>query len=221
MPNCLQCIDNTISSSKIEFSRSDFDLPEDAFVFCNFGRNEKITSKEFDAWMGLLLKVNKSVLWLLESNSISKTNLIREAHKRGVDKSRIIFSKKIDLQLHMNRQKCANLYLDTFNYNSGFMTFIALNSKLPVLTLSGKSFSARISTSILHSLNLNELITDSIESYKKIAYKMSIDNQFYSDIVNRLSQAKQSSDYFNTELFTKNLEDKYKELVQNKNNYID
>ena len=48
---------------------------KDAFVFCCFERNYKITPVEFDIWMRLLHHVEGSVLWLLKSIQWSNANL--------------------------------------------------------------------------------------------------------------------------------------------------
>ena len=54
-------------------------LPDDAFVFCCFNNNYKISPNEFDIWMRLLTKVENSVLWLRQSNQFSHINMKKEA----------------------------------------------------------------------------------------------------------------------------------------------
>ena len=54
-------------------------LPDDAFVFCCFNNNYKISPTEFDIWMRLLTKVENSVLWLRKSNQFSHINMKNEA----------------------------------------------------------------------------------------------------------------------------------------------
>ncbi|PYE01170.1 tetratricopeptide repeat protein [Prochlorococcus marinus] len=213
MPNSLQCIDDTLRSSKKTFTRKEIGLKEDSFVFCNFANNYKISEIEFNIWMKLLIKVENSILWLLESNSLSKNNLINEARKRGVDESRIIFSSKMPIDLHMSRQKCADLFLDTFNYNSGLMTFLALRSGLPVLTCSGNSFSARISTSILSAINMNDLIAKDKDEYERIAFEIATTSEKHLSIKHILKQRQLDSTYFNSETFTRDLEEKYQDLI--------
>ena len=56
-------------------------LPDDAFVFCCFNNNYKISPNEFDIWMRLLTKVANSVLWLRQSNQLSNINMKNEAQK--------------------------------------------------------------------------------------------------------------------------------------------
>ena len=89
LPNCYMPQDNTRAISKRRFSRSEFGLPENDFVFCCFNNSFKITSREFDIWMRLLERVDKSVLWLLKTNEWAEANLIREA-KKGIVADRLI-----------------------------------------------------------------------------------------------------------------------------------
>ena len=158
MPNCYQCNDNNRKTSKKEFRKTQLGLPENAFVFACFNANNKITSNEFDIWMSLLKKIKNSVLWLYKSNNYSAINLKKESEKRGVESSRIIFADRVSNEDHLSRIKCADLFLDTFNYNAHTTASDALWSGVPVITKQGKSFSARVCSSLLTSLNLEELI---------------------------------------------------------------
>ena len=68
--------------------------------------------------MRLLCKVKGSVLWLRRSNSISEKNIIKEAKKRNIDTSRLVFADKVPMDVHLARYKLADLFLDTFNFNA-------------------------------------------------------------------------------------------------------
>ena len=118
MPNCYQCNDSNRKTSKKEFSKTELGLPENAFVFACFNANNKITSVEFDIWMRLLKKFKNSVLWLYKSNDYSEINLKKESENRGIESSRIIFAHMLSNEEHLSRIKCADLFLDTFNFNA-------------------------------------------------------------------------------------------------------
>ena len=57
--------------SQKNLNRSDFGLPENAFVYCSFNNNYKITPETFDSWMTILKKVENSVIWILKSNELA------------------------------------------------------------------------------------------------------------------------------------------------------
>ncbi len=124
--------------------RDEFGLPDDAFVFCCFNNNAKITPDVFDVWMRLLRAVDSGVLWLLECSTVAAENLRREAEARGVSSRRLIFAPRIEVSEHLARQRCADLFLDTFYYDAHTTASDALWAGLPVLTCPGDSMAARV-----------------------------------------------------------------------------
>ena len=216
MPSCYQCNDNTKEFSKIPISRKDFNLPNNGFVFTCFNANKKITAKEFDIWMRLLSKIKGSVLWLIQSNQYSKGNLIYESTKRNIDPDRIIFAKELPLQEHLSRHTLGDLALDTFNYNGHTTTSDALWSGLPVLTKMGESFAARVSSSLLTSIGLPELITYSEKEYEEKALKIASNPNELRKLKSKLTKARDNSPLYNSEQFTRNLENIFKKLMSNR-----
>src|SRR5262249_61456655 len=80
--------------------------------------NYKIVPEIFDRWMRILLKVDDSVLWLIEDNQSSATNLRKEAATRGANPERLVFARRIPLQDHLARHRLADLFIDTLPYNA-------------------------------------------------------------------------------------------------------
>ena len=113
-------------------------LPEHAFVFCCFNNNWKITPAIFDVWMRLLHQVEGSVLWLFRDNEGAEQNLRKEAQRRGIDPSRLVFARRLPLDEHLARHRLADLFLDTLPYNAHTTASDALWVGLPVLTLQGR-----------------------------------------------------------------------------------
>ena len=215
MPNCYQCNDSKRKTSKKEFSKTELGLPENAFVFACFNANNKITSVEFDIWMRLLKKIKNSVLWLYKSNDYSEINLKKESENRGVESSRIIFADYLCNEEHLSRIKCADLFLDTFNFNAHTTASDALWSGVPVIKKQGKSFPARVCSSLLTSLGLEELIVQNNEEYEEKAYCIATNRIYLEDLKYRLDQSRNSSSLFDTKRFTGNLEEIFFKLVKN------
>ena len=215
MPNCYQCNDSNRKTSKKEFTKTELGLPVNAFVFACFNANNKITSVEFDIWMRLLKKFKNSVLWLYKSNDYSEINLKKESENRGVESSRIIFAHMLSNEEHLSRIKCADLFLDTFNFNAHTTASDALWSGVPVITKQGKSFPARVCSSLLTSLGLEELIVQDNEEYEDKAYSIATNRIYLEDLKNRLNQSRTKSSLFDTKRFTGNLEEIFLKLVKN------
>lgn len=64
MPHCYQINDNSQKVSGKKWQKTDFNLPENCFIFCSFNNPRKIESEMFDCWMKILRQIPDSVLWL-------------------------------------------------------------------------------------------------------------------------------------------------------------
>jgi len=164
--------------------------------------------------MRLLQNVGGSVLWLLESNKWVKANLIKEAFKRGIPSERLVFAQRVPHEKYLAQFRQADLYLDTFNYNAGATASNALWAGLPVLTKLGRGYTARMAGSLIASVGLSELITNNETEYEKLALELAANPEKLASIKQKLEINRLSKPLFNTELFTKHLEDGYQKAYQ-------
>ena len=214
LPNSYMPTDNTRIFSERELTRLEMGLPEQGFVFCCFNNNYKISPTEFDVWMRLLLKVEGSVLWLRKSNKWSEGNFCKEAKSRGVDPSRLIFADRVPMDEHLARHRLADLFLDTFAFNAHTTATEALWAGLPVVTKLGQGFAARVAGSLLSAIDLPELITETEIEYEALILDLATNPQRLAAIKQKLAANRLSKPLFNTELFTKHLEDGYQQAYQ-------
>ena len=118
------------------------------------------------------------------------------------------------LDEHLKRLQLADLVLDTFPYNAHTTCSDALRVNLPILTLKGKSFASRVASSLLNSIKVTELITESEDDYEKLALKISKDKIYLESIVSKIKKNKLSSNLFKSEVYTKNIEKAYSMTYQ-------
>ncbi len=206
LPNTYMPTDNSREISERCITRSEMGLPEDGFVFCCFNNNYKITSSEFNIWMRLLNKVDGSVLWLRQSNQFSHINIKKEAEKRNVDPSRIVFAKRAPMDEHLARQKLANLFIDTFAFNAHTTATEALWAGLPVITKTGKGFASRVAGSLLNAIGLPELIAETEQDYEDLALELATNPVKLNKIRKKLVQNRLSYPLFDTIKYTHHLE---------------
>ncbi|MEJ2125856.1 MAG: tetratricopeptide repeat protein [Alphaproteobacteria bacterium] len=213
LPNCYQ--PNDVSGqTPIELTRAQCGLPKDAFVFCSFVGEYKISRQVFAAWMKLLTKVPGSVLWLLEVNESAKVNLQREAGTQGVDASRLIFAPKVPMDEHLARYKHADLFLDTLPVNAHATASEALGFGLPVLTCVGKKFAGRVAGSLLKAAELPELITESLEDYSALALRLATDERDkLSEWHKKLELNRNTAPLFQPERYARDIEAAYAYMV--------
>ncbi|MES2473275.1 MAG: tetratricopeptide repeat protein, partial [Pseudomonadota bacterium] len=194
-------------------SRLEAGLPQNAFVFCCFNHNWKVTAPMFDSWMRLLGKVDGSVLWLLQGNDAIRANFRREAETRGIDPERLIFASRTTPELHLARQQLADLFLDTLPYNAHTTASDALWAGLPLVTAPGRSFPARVAASILTAAGLPELVASDLESYETLALKLATDRGALAAVKEKLARNRRTTALFDTARFTRNLEAAYTTLL--------
>ena len=207
LPNCYQPNMAVKNISKTKITRNEEGLPVDAFVFCNFNSNYKITPEIFEVWMNILENVSNSVLWLLETNNESSKNIIKEAKKNNINENRIIFAKHLPNKDHLKRIELADIFLDTFPYSAHTTASDFVRVGIPLITLKGESFASRVAASILNQVNLNELVTENKNEYQKLAISIGKDNEKLKNLKEKLKGSISDSNLFNSVLYTKHLED--------------
>jgi len=212
MPASYQVNDGHRKVSADILNRAELALPEAGFVYCCFNNNYKILPNIFDIWMRILKSVEGSVLWLFEDNPFASRNLKLEAEKRGVESSRLIFASKLPLDQHLARLRLADLFLDTLPYNAHTTASDALWAGLPLLTCPGKSFASRVAASLLHAVELPELVMDSLEAYEAKAIELAKDTSQLNAIKLKLEQNRKTSSLFDGKLFAQHLEMAYEAM---------
>jgi len=209
LPWSYQANDSSRAISNRAFTRAELNLPENGFVFSCFNNNYKIGAEEFGIWMRLLGKVEGSVLWLLEGNGTARVNLREEAEKRGIDSARLVFAPRMPSGDHLARHRCADLFLDTFNYNAHTTGSDALWAGLPIVTRLGRSFPARVGGSLLHATGMDELITGSSAEYEALALALATDPARLARVRAKLAAQIPTAPLFDSEAFARDLEQTY------------
>ncbi len=194
-------------------TRAECGLPDDAFVFCSLNNNYKYTPDVFDVWMRILQRTPNSVLWLLSDNPWAQENIRKEAAARGVDGSRLLFADRVSPENYLARYACADLFLDTFPFNAGTTANDALWVGLPILTLCGRAFAARMAGALLTAAGLPELITYTLQDYEDKAVALATDAGACARLREQLRGVRESGALFDTARFARNLEKRLKDLV--------
>jgi predicted O-linked N-acetylglucosamine transferase (SPINDLY family) len=169
----------------------------------------------FSIWLEILTSVNNSYLWIPLNNEIFQKNIRSFAQNLGVNPDRIIFADRLDShEQHLSRYLCADLFLDTFPYGAHTTANDALWANLPVITVAGSTFASRECASILNGVGLNQLITDNLSDYKKLAIRLAHDKKFLGEFKDHLTFNKSSHRLFNNHLTVSNLEKLFNQMVE-------
>lgn len=215
LPNTYMVDDSKRTASIRVFTREEFSLPKNAFVFCCFNNDYKFNPQVLDSWSRILLTVKNSVIWISENNEYFRSNIVAEFESRGIDHDRIIFAQRVEMMAdHLSRYALADLFLDTHPYNAHTTALDSLKAGVPVLTLMGQSFASRVAASLLNAIGLPELITNTQEEYEALAIDLAMNPQKLTDIKLKLAKNRLTAPLFDTPLFTKNLEAAYIKMIE-------
>lgn len=193
-------------------TRMQHGLPEYDFVFCSFNQSFKITAEVFACWMRILLQVPESILWLQACNQWATSNLRQTAQLAGVDPGRLIFAPRTTVDQHIARQQHADLMLDTTPYNAHTTASDALWQGIPLLTVAGTTFPARVSASLLNQSNLSECICDDWGQLEQQAVLLANNPAALKALKIKVEQ--QAKSLFDPLTFCRQLEQVYRDLLQ-------
>jgi predicted O-linked N-acetylglucosamine transferase (SPINDLY family) len=208
LPDCFQANDDKrIIATRVP-SRQQCGLSEGGFVFCAFHSSYKLNADVFDVWMRLLKAIPGSVIWLT-AGADTHDNLRREVGARGIDPARLVFAGSARYPDHLARQKLADLFIDAWPYNGGTTASDALWVGLPVLTLAGRSYAARMAGSLLHAIGLPELVTYSSEEYEALALRLAREPALLETVRRKLAANIGTAPLFDTARFTRHMEAAY------------
>ena len=116
---------------------------------------------------------------------------------------------------HFARQRLADLFLDTPGYNAHTTASDALWAGLPVLTCIGTTFAGRVAASLLQSVGLPELVTETLDDYEALALELARRPAVLAGFRQRLAQNRLTHPLFDTARFTRHLERAYETMLEN------
>jgi predicted O-linked N-acetylglucosamine transferase (SPINDLY family) len=112
-------------------------LADDIIIMGNFNQLYKIEPTTFRAWLRILARVPKAVIWLLRFPELGEANLRRTAKKWAGEEvaSRLLFTDVAPKSQHITRARVCDLFLDTPECNAHTTAADVLWSSTPLLTL--------------------------------------------------------------------------------------
>jgi len=214
LPHSYQVNDSQRVVSERTLTRAEAGLPETGFVFCCFNNTFKILPATFDGWMRILQRVPGSVLWLLRDSAAAEENLRKEAAQRGIDPARLVFAPRLPTEEHLARHRLADLVLDTLPYNAHTTASDALWMGVPVLTLPGESFAARVAASLLRAVGLEDFIAATQQAFEDAAVALAQDPTRVSAARQKLTTARATAPLFDAGLFARHIEEAYMRMIE-------
>lgn len=190
-------------------SRAELELPEEAVVFACFNGHLKIDRDSFAAWMKILSAVPGSVLWLLAPPDAVAARYRAAAKAAGVAPERLVFAPKASRTAHLARLLQADLMLDTLIYGAHTTCSDALRAGVPMLTVLGDQFAARVAASLVTRAGVPELVCADRDAFVAEAIRLGRDAQARAALKQKLATCVPASPVFDPAAQARALEDAY------------
>jgi protein O-GlcNAc transferase len=142
-------------------------------------------------------------------------NIEKRAYKFGIDLKRCYLRRRCPKQKHLARIALADLSLDTLRVNGAASTSDALWAGVPVLTVRGRHFASRMSTSILIAIGLDSLVAGDLKEFETRAVALSNNGSRVKRMKKMLKKKSDESHLFDVRGFVSNLEQSY-EIMRNR-----
>lgn len=212
LPHCYMPFDNT-RDIPAPITRAEAGLPEDEIVFLGFHSQNKMAADAFASWMRCLKGVPGSVLWMLDHGPAPRQNVLEAARLHGVGEERFVFAEKMSVRDHVARLALADLYLDNTWFNAHTTGADALWRGVPVVTVAGETFAARVGASMLTAVGLPDLIARSTHEQADIAIALARSPKRLAAMHSHLKSAKRKAPLFDMAGYTAALEKAFEEMA--------
>lgn len=213
LPDSYQCNDAVRTLPPPMTTRAEEGLPAQAVVLAAFNNVRKLTPTVFGDWMRILAQVPTAVIWLVCQEATARRNLQAAAQQHGIDSGRLFFASGAPQEQHLARHHLADFFLDTFPYNAHTTASDALWMGLPVVTLQGQSFAARVAASLLTAVGLEELIVHTPADYVQLAVQLAHSPDRIARYRAYLNQGRDVSPLFDAKRYARNLEQAFGYMV--------
>lgn len=184
-------------------------------TFGCFNNSSKITPEVARQWAQILNQVPESGL-LLKSPAYDSPAVVARYRslfsQEGVDSDRLRFSGYSMRDELLATHNEVDITLDPFPYNGGMTTLEALWMGVPVVTLRGDRFAARVGHSLLSNAGLPELVANSPEEYVNKAVELALGGDQLDQLRATLRQQLADSPLCDADRFTRQLEAAYREM---------
>lgn len=196
-----------IPNSVLLTSRAQYQLPDDAIVFCNFNQLYKIDPPTLDMWIKILENVPKSILWLLRFPYQGEEHIRKYCTERGVEPTRLVFSNVAAKEEHVRRGQLADVCLDTPLCNGHTTGMDILWTGTPMVTMPLDSLASRVATSQLYALGVPELVAKTRNEYVQIATRLGNDVDHLAAVRAKVWMARTTSTLFDVKQYCHDMED--------------
>ncbi len=215
LPACFYCYQPHQNSPPVN------ELPALQTGYVTFGclnSYSKVTPPLLELWAAILQALPHAKL-LMQNISLADATARQSFETRlnsvGIATDRVIIKNFAPVPEYLKIYHQVDIALDTYPCNGGTTTCEALWMGIPVVTLVGKRHVSRLGLSILSTLGLTDLIATTPEEYVKICIQLANRLNYLQQLRHTMRQRMQASPLMDAPVFTRQLEEAYRQMWKN------
>ena len=184
-------------------------------TFGAFNESNKINPVIIDLWSRILKATPNSKLLLkfkAGRDDEFRQACLQQFEKAGISGERITICGWVSLQKHLKLYNHVDISLDTYPYNGTTTTCESLLMGVPVISLVGEHHMSRVGLSILTRLGLEFFAASTPDEYVSKATALAAKPDALAKIHAQVRARMAVSPLCNRDLFTKNIEQAYRQM---------
>lgn len=185
-------------------------------TFGSFNNLAKVTPENVAVWARILHRVPQARL-LLKAHALADDETRCRYHALFAEAD--VPAERVELvgwqpsaQGHLALYDRVDIGVDTFPYNGTTTTCEAMWMGVPVVTLAGDRHAARVGASLLHTVGLDENITQTLDDYVERAIELVGNEAKLADLRASLRERMERSQLCNSNLITGTIESAYRAM---------
>ena len=177
-------------------------------TFASFNNLAKVSPEAVAAWAEILRRQAGAKLLLVGR---AGNSLQVDFEKHGIAADRLEFSERLPMHEFLTLHHRVDVLLDTFPYNGGTTSLLALWMGVPIVTLSGEGTASRTGAGILQGVGLKHLVATNVAEYVNNAVAQTSDLLALAELRQSL-RAKLIPSLENPGIFTSQLEAAFRDM---------
>ncbi|MEG4091498.1 O-linked N-acetylglucosamine transferase family protein [Microcoleus sp. Pol12B4] len=196
---------------KLNNSRLDFDLREDAVIYLCCQAPFKYLP-QYDFIFAEIARRVPQAQFIFPRGELLQERLKRAFAGVNLDSEDYCLFRAIPTrQEYIAINFLSDVFLDTFTWSGGNTSLEAIACNLPIVTCPGEFMRGLHAYSFLKMLGVTDTIAQNEEEYIQISVKLGLDSQWRRDIAQRMSQRQDA--LFDDKVCVTALEDFYQQIV--------
>ncbi len=189
-------------------------LASGAVCFGSFNKYQKLSTFLLDIWARMLLQVTGARVLFVGVPQEEQQRLMDVFGERGVGRQRLEMHGHVTLDKFRELHHRVDIALDAHPYSGATTTCDSLWMGVPTLTLTGASSISRSTSSLLHTLGMEDWVARAPAEFIELGKRHAGNLQRLSALRAGLREKLQASPLMDAACFTRNLENAYGNMLQ-------